>query len=116
MNYDVNEAADTYYDKWLPAFSESMLEAYADRFHTEITAALVEARASAFEEAAWEECEMCRAKMELVEGTEPMLEFVGEVWVEGKRRSTFHHRIPGMGGLWACLARKIHALALERKS
>lgn len=52
MSYDPGVATDTLYDHWLPAFSSSMLEAYADRFYEEISAAIIEARAAAFEEAA----------------------------------------------------------------
>lgn len=72
--------------------------------------AIQQTRAKAFDDAARAECEMCAANMELVEGTEPVLVWKEGVWVDGGRQSTFHHRIPDMGGLWACLARKIRAL------
>lgn len=72
--------------------------------------AIQQTRAKAFDDAARAECEMCAANMELVEGTDPVLVWKDGAWVDGGRQPTFHHRIPDMGGLWACLARKIRAL------
>lgn len=56
MSYDVGAAADTFYDKWLPCFSESAL-GWADRFHREILAALHEAHQQGIQDA--ERCPIC---------------------------------------------------------
>lgn len=73
MSYDAKAAADTFYDKWLPAFSEPML-GYAERFHKEITAALLEAHAAGIKVS--EKCQECG-------GEEFVLSGRGEIQSDG---------------------------------